>query len=586
MGNEVGLQYSPPEGTPNILPLVSIANWTTTTERQLNSSYYNEVGKRRMPQYVNAINRDALKVLDDKCVTRDDARKAHAILKVVQSRMQKFFLNAMIMGSAYPNWNNLSTRKLVCDYLSKNVVKELTARSILGLLYENMDFVKKVYADEPENNFTFSESNTPYLNLVEFVEAIYVGMLNNIAKYSEYEQVNKNAYSYYSTEYVEKTGDENITVDRYDLTLRLFFEVMVSKLRNGASYGLAQDEILPAIDYIEGRVLQGDNIKNIGNYYFPLGVLTATQLIYADYSLNTAGRYSQTNYRLELEEAGADDGLLTAFRGLTTSQFSVAYRGFPQTITTYTQDNEITYYNTHEVERRLVYINGIINNLGDLVTNFEAIDFSPRQLVNMSFQDFEQFVMPAVYSEITTRQELGLSPIYFFDQNENPAGGVSYTYDEALAILTRHWYDVLTSRLITDGPSYVGDAYQALYGTLIDRQRRDYVGSQLNLAKSAGALNINSDVNPSTFTPSSFYENFSLFWTSIKELSDGRRRTQGYNVQVATGNQQEDEQRFLYANEAVLVDALISRYDAAVEEARTLENIRTERNSLEKLIIE
>ena len=356
-----GESYEAEEGEPNIKPLVSIANWTTTTERQLNFSYYNETGKRRMPQYVNAINRDALKILDDKCVTRDDARKAHAILKVVQSRMQKFFLNAMITASPYPHWNNLSTRKLVCDYLSKNVVKELTARSILGLVYENMDFVKKVYADEPENNFTFSESNTPYLNLVEFVEALYIGMLNNIAKYSEYDQIAKSAYSYYSTEYVEKTGNNNITVDRYNLTLQLFFQHMLEKLREGTSYGLSPDEVVQAIDYIEGMFLREDNIKNIGNYYFPLGVLTATQLIYADYSLNTAGRYSQTNYRLELEEAGADDGLLTAFRGLTTNQFSVTYRGFPQNIIAYTQDNDITYFNTHEVERRLTYLETRIN---------------------------------------------------------------------------------------------------------------------------------------------------------------------------------------------------------------------------------
>ena len=94
----------------NILPLVSIANYTTTLERSLDSSYYNATGKRRLPQYVNAINRDALKVLDDRCVTRDDARKAHAILKVIQARMQKFFLNAMPFASAYPHWNNLSTR--------------------------------------------------------------------------------------------------------------------------------------------------------------------------------------------------------------------------------------------------------------------------------------------------------------------------------------------------------------------------------------------------------------------------------------------------------------------------------------------
>ena len=105
-----------------LLPLVSIGNHTSTLDRLLNSSYYDAVGKRRMPQYVNAINRDSLKVLDDRCVTRDDARKAHAILKVVQARMQKFFLNAMPFASAYPHWNNLSTRRLVCDYMSKKII--------------------------------------------------------------------------------------------------------------------------------------------------------------------------------------------------------------------------------------------------------------------------------------------------------------------------------------------------------------------------------------------------------------------------------------------------------------------------------
>lgn len=584
-----GQPYIPEEDQPNILPLVSIANWTTTTERQLNSSYYNEIGKRRMPQYVNAINRDALKVLDDKCVTRDDARKAHAILKVVQSRMQKFFLNAMITASAYPNWNNLSTRKLVCDYLSKNVVKELTARSILGLVYENMDFVKKVYADEPENNFTFSESNTPYLNLVEFVEAIYVGMLNNIAKYSEYEQINKNAYSYYSTEYVEKTGDDNITVDRYDLTLRLFFQHMLDNLREGTSYGLRPDEVIQAIDYIEGRVLQGDNIKNIGNYYFPLGVLTATQLIYADYSLNTAGRYSQTNYRLELEEAGADDGLLTAFRGLTTSQFSVAYRGFPQTITTYTQDNEITYYNTHEVERRLVYINGIVNNVGDLVDNYEAIDFSPRQFVDMSFQDFEQFILPAIESYM---EESDTGLFGFNDQGETSLN-FNFSYEEGFDLMVNRWYEMLTAR--ERGGRFVGNLYHDIFGdsdrTLTLRSPNGTITNERLLSTTSAYLNISQDVNPSIYTPSEYYEAWITYYQTREELE--RTSRVGQNIDRDASPDELDDMtptqlrdRFMNSSEYILANTLVSIYESAQEEAITLENIRTERNSLEKLIIE
>ena len=592
------VQYSGDVGGENIYPLISIGNWWTTTESLLNSTYYNETGKRRMPQYVNAINRDALKVLDDKCVTRDDARKAHAILKSVQSRMQKFFLNAMINAPAYPCWNNLSTRKIVCDYLSKNVIEELTARSLLGLVYENIDLIRKVYADEPENNFELPESNTPYKNLRLFIEALYIGMLNNIAKYSEYDQINKNVYYYYSTEYVERTGKDNVHLDRYMVTLETFFTILVNNLRlaeagaGGNSYGLSGEEIPEAIRYIDQELLQGgDTLKYVGNYYFPIGVLIATHLIYADFSLNTAGRYSQTNYRLQLEEAGADDGLITAFRGVTSNEFSVPYRGFPQTVLSYTQTNEILYYNSDEVRRRLSYINGLIVEIGDTVENFDMINFSPEEMFDMDYAQYEEIIWPVLLADI---ENTGLDG---FDQNRQPivyANGLTKvsSYDEALDVAKNHYFKMLSPNEpgvnITQA-SYVGWGYALLFGTNIPSWATPDEDRQQDVVSAIATLQVMKDISPGTYTPSRFYESFRLLWSYIDFEATNTRRIAGVqNLLIidADSSQAYTTRAFLLSIEGRLSRIFQSTYTSAAEEGATIEDIRTERNSLEKLIIE
>jgi hypothetical protein len=320
-----------------------------------------------------------------------------------------------------------------------------------------------------------------------------------------------------------------------------------------------------------------------------LGDLTATQLIYADYSLNTAGRYSQTNYRLELEEAGADDGLLTAFRGLTTSQFSVAYRGFPQTITTYTQDNEITYYNTHEVERRLVYINGIVNNVGDLVDNYEAIDFSPRQFVDMSFQDFEQFILPAIESYM---EESDTGLFGFNDQGETSLN-FNFSYEEGFDLMVNRWYEMLTAR--ERGGRFVGNLYHDIFGdsdrTLTLRSPNGTITNERLLSTTSAYLNISQDVNPSIYTPSEYYEAWITYYQTREELE--RTSRVGQNIDRDASPDELDDMtptqlrdRFMNSSEYILANTLVSIYESAQEEAITLENIRTERNSLEKLIIE
>ena len=358
----------------------------------------------------------------------------------------------------------------------------------------------------------------------------------------------------------------------------------------GSNFGLTAEEITAAINYIEGNILQGDNIKNIGNYYFPLGVLTATQLIYADYSLNTAGRYSQTNYRLQLEAAGADDGLLTAFRGVTTSEFSILYRGFPQTITTYTQDNEITYYNTIEIERRLAYINGLITNVGDLVDNFSAIDFSPREIVDMSFQDFQNIIMPVIESYIANRVAEGNFPLEGFNTQYEPAVDFNFDYTEGLRLMSERWYQILTQKELPQrsDSTFVGDVYHNIFGSP-SHERRVAVAENMagfgfvNLASSSNYLNFSQDVNPGTFTPSAYYDNWELFYQS---LFDSKFSARSNNISRFDEDADQNGIRFLLNNETVLFDALKPIYQATKEEAITLENIRTERNSLEKLIIE
>ena len=331
-------------------------------------------------------------------------------------------------------------------------------------------------------------------------------------------------------------------------------------------------------------------IKTYGNYYFPLAALTATQLIYWDYSMNTAGRYSQTHYRLQLEAAGADDGLLSAFRGVVTRQFSTPFRGFPQTVPTFTGDNEITYYNSIEVERRMALLTSLIGDRRDLISNFDALAYSPRELANMSLEEFTERIVPVVQRFLESDPQGPVIDGYahlFKLQNLARAG----TNDEAMLWMADEWHKIFTGPAADNQQSFAGAFRWYLFSS--DYTPNPNQGGPLgNLQDASAYLRTVLEQRASFWTPAVYFENWALWLRSLREEKHSARAAlNGLSVCTPYTNPdtdmpEADEAKFRLCNQPIIFNALEPLYEAAHAEATKIENLRTERNRLEKLIIE
>lgn len=370
----------------SVLP---ISNYTKRIDSLIDDSITSEIGRRRMPRYVSALNKPALQKSDDICITAQDLFKAESALKKVQSKLGIFFINIMPMASAYPNWRSVGTIEVIVDYLHRRLIKDLEDKDLLGSFYTLIPYVEKVYphiAEDPEftNNPPILSSLTPKENLKSIVRCVYVGMLDNIAQTSEYHQVNKSVF--------DPTTE---TYSRYRTLLRRTYEAMATRaqeylprqqLRQQGGLELGRSRLEELYDR-EGPTPLG---MMVGSYYYPVAFQIASYMMYMDQGIRYAERYSDTAYRLRLEEASTDDALLTAVKGQSTTKFLPRFSNFPVVIENYLSmanmdidDFEFinrygssynpnyrkylwdltqrspTYYNTTEVENRITSLKNL-----------------------------------------------------------------------------------------------------------------------------------------------------------------------------------------------------------------------------------
>ena len=165
-----------------------ISNPSEYVETQIDAAITLDVGKRRLPRYIYGTNLEVFVPNDDICVTADQKADAEAWISVLQSRIQQFFVNTLPLARVYPCWNNTGTVMLITDYLYRKIRKELQDNNILTPLLQNFNMIEKVYAGFPLENpqVEISESKTPDENLKEIIQKIFVKMLDNIARTSEY----------------------------------------------------------------------------------------------------------------------------------------------------------------------------------------------------------------------------------------------------------------------------------------------------------------------------------------------------------------------------------------------------------------
>ena len=400
--NSIGLgMFNSPDSTAiskrskDALP---ISNYTTRIDSLIDHSVTSEIGRRRMPRYISALNEPALQKSDDICITAQDLFKAEAALKKVQSNLGMFFINIMPMASAYPQWRSVGTVEVITDYLHRRLTEDLEDKSLLGPFYTLIPFIEKVYPyseEDPEfiNNPPILSSRTPSENLISIVRCVYVGMLNNIAQTSEYDQVNKSVFDHQSLSYARYRAQLKEAYNAMFARAGQFLPAQQLEQENGLEIGKARIQELYD-DY--GPTDLG---MMVGAYYFPVAFQIASYMMYMDRGIRYAERFTDTAYRLLIEQAAIDDSILTAVKGQSTTKFLQSFTGFPVVIENYVSlkassettfgriidermferlygpsynpnynkylwdqtSREATYYNTKEVENRIHALENLQN---------------------------------------------------------------------------------------------------------------------------------------------------------------------------------------------------------------------------------
>ena len=337
--------------------VISIQNYRQRIDTQVDNSVTNELGRRRMPRYVAAIGKLPLQKTDDICVTQEDIFRAESAVQVLQTRMISFFMNIMPLAAVYTSWGSLGTTKLIVDYLHREITDELTPREMIGPFYESIQYIKLVFPNDPEDqdfsrNPIISESLTPAENMKNIIESIYLGMLDNISTTSEYTGINKSAFD------PEAPTD---TKQRYENTLVKFYRILEDA--DLSQYGINDLQGVLDAKEILRQFFNGNQITQLGllagAYYFPIAFQIASYMIYYDRGIKYANRYSDTQYRILLEAAGADDNLLTAIKGQVVQRFSRSFVGFPVIIETY-DNEEVLYYSSEQAEDRVEFLDELL----------------------------------------------------------------------------------------------------------------------------------------------------------------------------------------------------------------------------------
>ena len=353
----------------------SIQNYTQRIDSTINNAIITDTGKRRLARYITAINKPPLHKVDDICITVNDITRADAVIRVIQSRLSSFFLNIMPLAPVYPNWGSLGTVKLITDYLHRKIKADLQEKNILGSLYETLEYVKIVYPrisdDESlKRNPLIDQFNTPDLNVKNIVEAVYIGMIENIQVTSEYSSVAKSIFDPTSSSY-----------EKYKNTLLKFYKILGDDNTFLPSYGISEDQTEATKEKIrqfyneEGVTELG---ISVGVYYFPIAFQIASYMIYYDKGIKYSNRFSQTNYNSLLEMATADDGLLSALKGQPIFKFAQGFSGFPVSVVTWNEEREISYYNQQQVLDR-------ISSLDDFLSSYDQSLSAESNIYDLSF---------------------------------------------------------------------------------------------------------------------------------------------------------------------------------------------------------
>jgi len=324
-----GINSDPGVGGVDIgIPAISVSNYTKFIDQTINFSFYNDEGKARMKTWLRGTNKPLYVPNDENCVTNKEVSIANSMILSIQARLQRFFMNTVSLASSYPHWNSLGTKKLVTDYLTRKVYDDLESKGLSNVFFEYAYVINRVYVDNPDNNISPLNENSPRDFIQSLVEQVYSSMLVNVSE-NVYLATKTSPYS------------NSTTHDRYKELVTAFYIQLLLRLnaaiaaQNYEVFGISGEvSVIRARDFIRDELFDDNSELTpeayyYGAYYYPIGFLIAQYLITTDSIVNITRNFNDGHYRSLVEIANADDGILSAISENETSKFSSDYVGFP-----------------------------------------------------------------------------------------------------------------------------------------------------------------------------------------------------------------------------------------------------------------
>ena len=341
-----------------------LQNYSRRIDEQINDSVVAGAGPERMSQYIKALNLSPFVNSGDECITPEDVTKANAGISAIQTRMFMFFLNINPLTTAYNRWGSQGTINLVADYLHRKISEELEEADILGALYTTFDSIAKVYGrnediDKLRLNPEILSSNTPNQNLLNIIEAMYVGMINNLAKTDPFNGFNLPAFT-----------------EEYNQMLLLVYRHLSDNETDLSEFQINPNRA-PGVKEQIRQFYNDDGVTELGMlvspYFLPIAFQIASYFIYMDKGIKYSERYSATFIKSISMMAAADDALLSAVKGQSIYKGSEALRKFPATIRAFEIDSDITYYRPREARQRIDQLDFYLGNFEDTLNEFFGI---------------------------------------------------------------------------------------------------------------------------------------------------------------------------------------------------------------------
>lgn len=406
----------------------TVGNFTVKVDQSLNRSYSTSQGVRRTPKYLAATNISPFVGNPEECNDAAMLFTARSWITCVQARIQEFLINVYPLTTVYPLWGSTGTVELVCSYLNRKIKNDLQKKGLLTKLYTKFDIVEKIYAGYPADNpqLVLTSNQTPEEKFDTTIKAMYRKMLENIGRTTEFSTIHRGIFEDWD---FDEHLRNNKHLSRYKGMLTQFYSYLL-EYDGPARFSLTAEELNAFQLFIRNSLLSEETGEvtdlglHVGQYYFPVAFLIAQALIFYDYSVKSANRYSDTNYKLQYEMASADDAYLSALVGQTVDTFSVKYQGFPIGVIYWDQSLYQTYYNSDEVVARIEILEQEMENFAAELTTRQLL-YTPQQLVEGAqnqnfremFSDSEYFVSTGLqYSTSLRRFVQNLRPTEFANE--------------------------------------------------------------------------------------------------------------------------------------------------------------------------